>query len=450
MLRRDFIRNCGLGMMGLTALTSRAGQKPRTLNAGKVAPRGSARNVVLVFLAGAPSHVDTFDLKLGSWTPADFDPGKVGNIELAGGLFPNLLQQTDKFSILRAIQGNEAVHQRASYLFETAHTFNPAFAKEQPHIGSLMAYELANQRRDSDILPTFIAMNGLVQGPGMLSSAHAAFPFSAENGVPGLTHPGGEALFAKRYAALQRFDANHRFVEAPQGAALSDYHAFYTQGEQLMYEPTSEAVFTLTDEDRLRYGDNDVGAAAAVGFRALQADRGTRVVQIVQGGWDHHFDIYDPNQNNDLYSLSQQLDQALATMLVDLAAAPGSHGGSLLDETLVVVTGEFGRTPGEVPRFNAGRDHYPYAWSALMAGGGIVPGQTFGATDTEGWTIVDPFWSQPRYITIQDVIATMYSSLGIDWSKTIADTPSGRVYEYTPAEGGQAGYYQDIREMFQS
>ena len=442
MFRRTFLQSCGLGAVGLTSV----GATAKTLKSANVTPRGSAENVIFIFLQGAPSHVDTFDLKVGSWTPDDFGPATHGNLLLPEGLFPNLCQHTDKFSLLRCITGNEAVHQRASYILETAHGFNPTFAKEQPHFGSLVALEMESRRKADDIFPSFLAMNGQVQGPGMLPSTYAAFSFSANNGVAGLEHPGGEDLFRKRYDSLLKLDANHRFGEAPNGAAVTDYHNFYTLGSGMMYDPDSQEAFTVTEEELARYGDNSTGRGCAIAVKTLAKNRGTRMIQITQGGWDHHYDIYDPTQPT-IYAGTAQLDLALASMLQDLQTTPGTRGGTLLDETMVVVTGEFGRTPGNITN-NLGRDHYPYAWSALVAGGGAVPNQAMGATDQEGWGIIDPFWSQLRYINMEDLIATMYSSLGIDWTKEIQDTPSGRVFEYTPKVNGVAGYYQDIVEMF--
>ncbi len=450
MERRNFLKWLGGGSLSLAGLAM-AGrlQSGRAITRSKadVTPRGSAENLIMVTLQGGPSHVDTFDLKTGAWTPSDFEAGTFGNLYLAGALFPNLSAHTDKFSLLRCLSHNEAVHQRASYLTETAHTFNPVFAKEVPHIGSLISYELAASRKDTDLLPPFVAVNGQVQGPGMLPSTYSAFGFSAEIGVPGLLHPDGEDLFRKRYESLMRFDAQNR-ASAANGYTINDYHNFYDLGQRMMYQPEVEAAFEMSEAELTRYGNNNLGIGCGVAAKMLGLNAGARVVQITSNGWDSHYDIYTGGQGQaSIYNLCQPLDQALAAMFEDLAAAPGKRGGSLLDETMVVVTGEFGRTPGNLTR-NGGRDHYPYAYAALVAGGGIVPNQNFGATDDEGWYVTDRFWSQNRDISIHDLIATIYSSLGIDWTKEIVDTPSGRAYEYLPKVDGDPAYYKDIVEMF--
>lgn len=448
MKRRQFLQRLGLGTAALTAMPVLSKVNSQTLSR-KVGtnPRGTARNLILINLDGGASHVDTFDLKVGSWTPSNFEPVTVGNgIQMAAGLFPNLVQQADKFSVLRCLNGNEAVHARAAYIVQTAQSFNPVFAREQPHIGSIIALELENQRKESDILPPFLAANGNVQGPGMLASSYAAFPYNAEDGILGLSHPDGQALFNKRYASLNRLDGS-RSQLASQGAAISDFHNFYTLGEAMMYEPSVDEAFAASEADMARYGANSFGVSCINAVNALAQNKGTRVIQLNQGGWDHHYDIYSLNEANNIYAQTQTLDQALAAMLEDLAAKPGVQGGSLLDDTLVVCYGEFGRTPG-VLTGNGGRDHYPYANSALIAGGGTLAGQAFGATDPEGWAIIDQLWSENRYITTFDMVATIYSAMGIDWSKEIADTPSGRVYEYTPKVDGLAGYYREISELF--
>lgn len=444
MLRRSFLEVLGYGSFGLATLKAR-GQV--LTSKSTVSPRGSAQNLVIINLKGGPSHVDTFDIKTGSWTPSDFEVATVGNISLAGGLFPNLLERTDKFSLLRCLNHNEAVHQRASYLLETSHTFNPTFSKEQPHIGSLMAMELAQTKSETDLLPSFLAINGLVQGPGLLSSEHAAFAFNASEGVTGLSHPGGETLFRQRYESLLRTDSKNRLQTSASGQAITDYHNFYQLGNKLMYEPALEGAFTVTQEELERFGSSSVGAGCAIASKLLSKKLGARIIQINHGGWDTHYDIYDRNVNGNIYNLSNSLDQALANLLDDLSQTPGKTGGTLLDETMVLAIGEFGRTPGSLSN-NLGRDHYPYTYSAFIAGGGISPGQTFGATDNEGWAITDPFWSENRYITVHDLVVTLYSSLGIDWTQEIRDTPSGRVYEYAPKVDGDATFYKDIVGMF--
>jgi len=147
-------------------------------------------------------------------------------------------------------------------------------------------------------------------------------------------------------------------------------------------------------------------------------------------GWDHHIGIYNENDPIGLPSLCRALDEGLSYLLDELAAAPAvtPANTSLLDDTLVVVMGEFGRTTGPL-NTSAGRDHYPFVVPALFAGGGTAAGRIIGQSSEDGSAIVDPGWSRNRYMAVNDVLATIYSAMGVDWTERFEDTPSGRVFE---------------------
>ena len=180
------------------------------------------------------------------------------------------------------------------------------------------------------------------------------------------------------------------------------------------------------------------------------ADAGTAYVHISGIGWDHHDNLYRQDR---LPTAGRDFDTGLANLITDLAAAPGRHPTkTALDEALIVVMGEFGRTPPSVyyRRYGTplnqqgGRDHYKDAMSVAFVGGGVKGGRLIGATDRDGTRITDRGWSGRGPTRPEDIYATVYSALGIDWTKTIADTPSGRVYRYTPL-----GDYGPINELFQ-
>jgi uncharacterized protein (DUF1501 family) len=127
--------------------------------------------------------------------------------------------------------------------------------------------------------------------------------------------------------------------------------------------------------------------------------------------------------------MSNEVDNALSALLEDLASRKRPDGKSLLDETLVVCMGEFGRTPG-APNRALGRDHHQYAYTGLFAGGGIQGGQVIGETDEQGFKITKSGWEVNRSIYMEDVACTIYSAMGIDWKKAIQHTPSGRTFYY--------------------
>ena len=167
---------------------------------------------------------------------------------------------------------------------------------------------------------------------------------------------------------------------------------------------------------------------------ALRA--GTRFIQTTLGGWDHHADIY--NRNNGIYVQATQLDNALGALLADLAQM------NILDETLVVVTAEFGRTVGPLNN-QQGRDHY-LRNAIVFAGGGTHGGRVIGKTDATGAEVTEFGWSANRDVRPEDVTATIYSALGIDYTKIRTDDPLGRGFEYVP--DAQYGHYAPIEELW--
>jgi hypothetical protein len=148
---------------------------------------------------------------------------------------------------------------------------------------------------------------------------------------------------------------------------------------------------------------------------------------------------FNPNSQSSLYWLCNTFDQGLANLISDLRVSGD------LDSTLIVAMGEFGRTPGPLNPSN-GRDHYPSVQSMLLVGGGVRGGQAIGVTDSTGAFIVDPGWSGQRPIFIEDIAATIYSALGINWTKAIENNPMGRTYYYIP--GADTGTFGPIEEVF--
>ena len=158
----------------------------------------------------------------------------------------------------------------------------------------------------------------------------------------------------------------------------------------------------------------------------IEADAGTRFIFLQQNGWDHHQNIYDKKNH---YGKSIELDAALASLIEDLDTRRRADGRTLLEETLVICMGEFGRTPGEINGLS-GRDHYQYAFTALVAGGGVKGGQIVGKTDDAGMKVIDAGWGIKRSVYMEDIATTIYSAMGIDWKKTVSGTPSGRDFYY--------------------
>src|SRR5207244_7641240 len=166
----------------------------------------------------------------------------------------------------------------------------------------------------------------------------------------------------------------------------------YSSARQMMYDPGVNAAFRFTTQERNRYGNSPFGNSCLVARNLVSANLGTRYIQITLGGWDNHQNIYA--QNTGIYVPARQLDVGLSNLIADLAAAPAANGTTRLDETLIVVKGEFGRTVGGLTDLQ-GRDHY-FVHSALFAGGGVRGGRVIGETSADGQFIEIGGWSEDR------------------------------------------------------
>jgi hypothetical protein len=427
--RREMLRIGGLTMTGYHLLPL---VEPRVQAAGKAAPRGSARFCIFVMLQGGPSHVDSWDLKEGAWTPGDFEIRDVPGLgKWPMSLYPRMAERREKFTLVRSLEAWESQHGRGQYYVQTAHQHNPALAPEVPPIGTVVAYEYASRRRSSDSLPPYVAFNtssqvGLI-GPGFMPATYGPFHINTASDLSALAPPESEqAEFHRRWDLLKRFDARLRNDPSLEKKAYRDYHNYYEGAVSLMSDPRSAGVFNLSAADRERYGNTNTGTAFALARNLVVADAGTHFIFLTQEDWDHHASIYTENNH---YRLSRELDLCLSHLLDDLQAAQRPGGGSVLDETLVIAMGEFGRTPGPLTNI-AGRDHHQFAFTGCFAGGGVRGGQVIGATDEQGGRITAPGWSQKRSIYMEDIATTIYSAMGIDWGKTIEATPSGRAFHY--------------------
>ena len=210
----------------------------------------------------------------------------------------------------------------------------------------------------------------------------------------------------------------------------------------MMYNPVVQQAFSYTAADSARYGNNSFGNACLVAKQVLAANQGTRFIQITLGGWDMHQNIYGANGNikagTNIFTLGKILDAGLSTLINDLKNA------GLFDSTLIVMAGEFGRTVGPVTAAG-GRDHFLQQF-AFFAGGGVKGGQVIGSTNALGSATVDYGWSRGRDVYIEDIEATIYSAMGINWTNIRYDDPFGRGFEYVP--NASTDTYGPINELW--
>jgi uncharacterized protein (DUF1501 family) len=292
-------------------------------------------------------------------------------------------------------------------------------------------------------MPPFLAFNqSNLQGATFLGGPFMPMmPPATRTGVSTLTHnffgATSQQRFEQRFQLLQDLDAPLR--ANPYSDSMAAYAGYYSRAKAMMYNDPVDAIFKFSVDDENRYGATAVGRSLIVARNAVRARNGVSFVNVTQGGWDTHVSQFDRGQANHIYQLTGDLDKAVASLVEDLRSSGD------LGSTLVVLMGEFGRTPGVLNSRN-GRDHYRPAMSVALFGGGVAGGRAIGKTDSTGAAIVAHEWSQDRPIYPEDITATIYSALGIDWTKFIDDTPSGRRFYYI--NGAQEGRFQPVEEVF--
>jgi Protein of unknown function (DUF1501) len=445
--RRRFLQIAGTGVVASWFADI---ADPKLLFARNVAPnvalRSTAKSCIFIFLPGAPSHIDTWDLKEGTWTPSDFAPTSFLNntLRFPQGLLPQTAAQLDKLSIIRSGLAWAAVHQLGQAWAQIARNPGGATGAIAPHIGAVVALESQAKRTPSDVLPGFIALNsGSIPTSGYLPATYAPFGVqTAATGLPTIAHPDGAARFSDRWSLIHTLDANR--ASGALGKSSLDMNDFYDQAKALMDAPGINNLFSFTTDEHTKYGASSFGDSLIVARNLVNARRGTRFVQATFGGWDHHSDIYDKTAANSLYTQAKVFDPALGALLTDLASMPGADAGkTLLDETLVVIVAEFGRTVGPLNNQN-GRDHF-LRNSYVFAGGGTRGGRVFGATDDTG-NAKDYGWSGNRDVRPEDVTCTIYSALGIDYTTVRHDDPLNRGFEYVPF--AKDGVYAPVEDLW--
>lgn len=399
--RRSFLKAGVLGLTGLTlsdVLRLRAAQK-------EAGGSPADTSVILIWKGGGPSHLDTWDLK--PQAPAEYRgdfkpiPTNVPGIQVSEHL-PLSAKQMDKFAILRSVTHPDAGHESAShYLLTGYRPTNDIPAQEMPSYGSIVAKERGPRRAG---LPAYLAVPNPTRSgaAGYLGVAYNPFsvggdPNAANFSVRNLTLPNGITMsrLENRRRLLQAVDTLKRQVD--QTGLMDGLDAFTRKAFEMVVSPAAQKAFDLKQEkDSLRdqYGRHTFGQSLLLARRLVEA--GVTFVTVNSGGWDTHANNFETLKKTRL----PQFDTAWAALVQDL------HERDMLKNTLVLVWGEFGRTP----RINtgAGRDHWPGAMSVVLAGGGLKMGQAIGVTDARAE------YPKERPITPEDVLATLYKVVGID------------------------------------
>ena len=379
-------------------------------------PVADKRSVIVIFQAGGPSHLETWDMKPDA--PIEYR-GEFKSIPTnlpgyrIGEYIPHLARICDRLAILRSVYHDQTEHGQACHTYLTGYrpTKNDP-GNEFPSCGSIISKTLGPREGG---VPAYVAtMQSLPSGnAGYLGIAHNPFqtfgyPTSPSFRVRNLQLPDGvdARRLDDRRAMLRRFDALRR--EADSTGALEGMDAFSRQAFDLVSSTKVQKALDLNREHptvRERYGMKSFGAQSMLLARRL-VEGGARFVTVrVDGQWDSHKDNFPAHRN-----LLPPFDQAVSALIEDLEAR------GLLESTLVIIGGEFGRTP-KINK-DAGRDHWPTCYTTVLAGGGVKGGIVLGESDALGEN------PKTRPIHHQDVLATMYQQLGIDWKKTFSNEAS--------------------------
>jgi hypothetical protein len=421
--RRRFFELLGTGVTGAVLAGPAFSQNTGVVARGNPTLLNKAKNVIFVLLNGAPSHVDTFDLKFQDGvTPAAFAPETINGVVWPKGLMPKLADNLPDMAIIRSVRSWALQHTLGQAWLQIGRSPAAALGDIAPNIGSIVAVEKQGERRATDTFPTFLGLNANdMIGSGYLNAAFGPVKFvPAAAGFPDTRNADGETRFEQKWSLLQTLDARPR-TATTYGSDLADYDSFYKAGKGMMFNAKVDQAFRYTTEESQRYGNSGFGNACLTAVKVLSANEGTRYVQINLGGWDHHADIYGAGT---LPRMAGMLDSGLSPMLSDLKAS------GLLNETLVVVMGEFGRTVGPLTG-QGGRDHFLQQF-AMFAGAGIKGGRAIGSTDERGSATVETGWSRDRDVRIEDIEATIYSALNINYTNIRYDDPFQRGFEYVP------------------
>jgi len=440
--RRDFSRRSLLRIGGLTSLSFELGLGEffgyqRLMAAAPGSHRlGTAQACILIWLDGGPSHLETFDPKPEA--PAEVR-GPLGSIATPiagvrlGECLPRTADRMRQLAIIRSLTSPLGEHNFGTHYLMTG--YQPTPALEYPTLGAVVAHQRQTARTpppESSPLPAHMAIPNFQVGGGRLSGRgylpNAVTPF-AVGGDPARPDFKVRDLALYHGLDLSRLQRRTEFVAAldrfsPQHASVPIANTDLERAYNLLASPAATQAFDLNQEPasvRQRYGGKSIGQSCLLARRLVEA--GVPFITVNNTGWDTHADLETRLKSGFTgatvgVGLIPSLDLALAALIDDL------QDRRLLDQTLIVVMGEFGRTP----KLNTqgGRDHWPRVFSALLAGGGVAGGQVIGSSDATGETPLQ------RAVTPSDLVATIYSLLGIDPFLDL-HTDDGRPVRVVPA-----------------
>ena len=386
--RRDFLRQ-----IAATGLAAGACNWTDVISASADDLRSRGMACILLWMQGGPSQFETFSPKPdhvhGGETKAIRT--KVAGIQIAENL-PHCAKVMDELAIIRSMTSKEGNHQRATYLLH--HGYLPMGGVKFPTLGSNVAHQIGDAANQ---LPSYVRIGGRLPNSGsggFLGVEYNPLVLNSAARMPQNTTPrSGLDRYHRRLRLLDSLQSD--FASGAGKQVVADHRKLTERAAEMILSPSMKAFDLEKEPSQLReaYGEGNFASGCQMARRLVE--HGVTFVEVVSNGWDTHQDVFSRTAN-----LTGQIDQPMAMLIQDLKQR------GMLDKTLVVWMGEFGRTPKVNPR--AGRDHYPKAFNAVLAGGGVRGGQVLGQTNAAGTEVTE------RPVSVTDLFRTIYHTLDID------------------------------------
>lgn len=370
-----------------------------------VSENARAEHIIYLFMAGGMSHIDTFDPKPGTEVHGKFKTIEASNGRKISEHLPNLAKIMDRVALINSMTSKEGSHERGQYLLHTS--FPPLGTIVHPTLGSWVT---KFTKPINKTLPPFISIGKEKFSSGYFGSKYESLNIIKPNlGLANIKLPKdvSEKQFKERLKLLEELDKD--FQSKYNNTNIKAYNDYYQDAVKMMFSEDVK-VFDLStenEETKSNYGNNDFGSGCLLARRLVE--KGVKYIDVSLGGWDTHDNGFER-----VATQSEMLDKGLSSLILDLEKK------NLLKKTLIVLGTEFGRTP----KINGkdGRDHFPKAFSCLMAGGGIKGGVVIGKTDSNGESVIE------KPVTMFDLNTTIAVAAGLNPDKEVT-SPVGRPFK---------------------
>jgi hypothetical protein len=396
MTRRHFLDH----LAGAAAFGAASFALGRTVEAAATKLAREHKSCILLWMSGGPPTIDIWDLKPGAATGGPSQAiSTTGDVQISS-LMPKVAEQMKHLSVVRSMSTSEADHARGAYYLRTG--YRPVSDVIHPSYGAVVSHEMAPKLSGLE-LPSFVSIGGPSEGPGFLGMAYAPLQVDPSGNVRDVQALVDKERMNERLALLSEIES--RFAKQRRGPAAGEHAKVLERTVSLMRSDQMKAfdVGSEPAKSRERYGDSGFGRSCLLARRLVEA--GVPFVEVDFGGWDLHDDCFTR-----LEEKLPQLDQGMGALVADLEER------GLLDQTVILWMGEFGRTP----RINgdAGRDHYARAWSAVVGGGGLKGGLGIGETSPDGSEVL----AGTKPYKAEDLMATVCQALGLSLQTNFTST----------------------------